>query len=310
MAAHGWYPDPGGASGRYRYWDGTAWSAETTDDPADPAPNPYPSRHPRPSRPDRGIGTGFGVAVLVLVVVVVSAMLIMKRTGEQSGSGIHPATAESSSRSDGGWDDSSPIPSPAARSASPETDSSSPGIGGDQPDCTGGDPDRLAPHPGDGRLYGGRMSMMGVPDYSPSQPQYLLSWMVDTQGVDQETEPGWQSIFAVGEVLRSDGFEDTQAATRSSMQCALTNHWYYDVSSRKDIRNEAITIDGRPGWILTAEIRDNHPDLRVAGDQLTFVAVDDGRSDALSMWCGMVPLGDEARIALDQRVLASLKVES
>ena len=30
----GWYPDPGGAADRYRYWDGTTWSATTTDDPS------------------------------------------------------------------------------------------------------------------------------------------------------------------------------------------------------------------------------------------------------------------------------------
>ncbi|QGN33414.1 DUF2510 domain-containing protein [Microlunatus sp. Gsoil 973] len=33
MAEGGWYPDPSGEPGRYRYWDGARWSAETSTDP-------------------------------------------------------------------------------------------------------------------------------------------------------------------------------------------------------------------------------------------------------------------------------------
>jgi hypothetical protein len=300
LATSGWYPDPGGQPGRYRYWDGDGWSAETTDDPADPPPVTGDLRPPRPQRPDRGAGTGFGVAMLVLVIVVVSAVLIIKRTDQAGSVDIDPPESTAS-----GWNDSSPLPSAAARSASA---AASPGNG--QPECSAGEPDRLFPHPDDGRAHGGRLSMMTVPAYSDPDPEYLLSWMVDTQGVDQATEPGWQSLFAVGEVARTAGFDTPQSAVRSSMICALTNSWYYSVSGRKDIRNESITVDGRPGWILTAEIKDSNPDIEVDGDQLTFLAVDDGRSDALSMWVGMVPLDDRERIALDQKVLADLRVES
>ena len=37
-ATAGWYPDPGGGQGLYRYWDGRAWSAATTTDPASAPP--------------------------------------------------------------------------------------------------------------------------------------------------------------------------------------------------------------------------------------------------------------------------------
>jgi hypothetical protein len=88
----------------------------------------------------------------------------------------------------------------------------------------------------------------------------------------------------------------------------VRNGWYLHPNGRTDIRDEAITVDGHPAWILTSEIRDDNPNIRVAGDQLTFVAVEDGRQDAYSVWCGMVPLGDQARTALDQQVLAGLRV--
>jgi hypothetical protein len=37
-AKAGWYPDPGGGVGLYRYWDGKAWSAATSPNPAVPPP--------------------------------------------------------------------------------------------------------------------------------------------------------------------------------------------------------------------------------------------------------------------------------
>jgi hypothetical protein len=37
-ATSGWYPDPGGGQGLYRYWDGRAWSAATTSDPSSAPP--------------------------------------------------------------------------------------------------------------------------------------------------------------------------------------------------------------------------------------------------------------------------------
>ena len=35
----GWYPDPGGGQGLFRYWDGKAWSAATTPNPSAPPPS-------------------------------------------------------------------------------------------------------------------------------------------------------------------------------------------------------------------------------------------------------------------------------
>src|SRR4029434_9223386 len=34
----GWYPDPGGGQGLFRYWDGKAWSAATSPNPSAPPP--------------------------------------------------------------------------------------------------------------------------------------------------------------------------------------------------------------------------------------------------------------------------------
>ena len=34
MSNAGWYPDPGGQPGLFRYWTGTAWTAAVTTNPA------------------------------------------------------------------------------------------------------------------------------------------------------------------------------------------------------------------------------------------------------------------------------------
>ncbi|MCT2996353.1 DUF2510 domain-containing protein, partial [Propionibacterium freudenreichii] len=50
MPTPGWYPDPTGTPGLYRYWDGRAWTGATTNDPAaTPAPGPQ-GRTPAPRR--------------------------------------------------------------------------------------------------------------------------------------------------------------------------------------------------------------------------------------------------------------------
>ncbi|HEY9564325.1 MAG TPA: DUF2510 domain-containing protein [Nocardioides sp.] len=67
MSSIGWYPDPSGEPNRFRYWDGSAWSNETTDDPTSPAPgtgpNPYESGgygQTQGGYPQSGQGQGYG----------------------------------------------------------------------------------------------------------------------------------------------------------------------------------------------------------------------------------------------------------
>ncbi len=289
MAMTGWYPDPGGMPGRYRYWDGSSWSAATTTDPADPAPTQNP-RRARRSRRHAGV-TALGVGTLVLVVVAVASVLIIRRAVEADAEGAGAAPTRVTERDDRG----STAGTAAAGTASQR--------------CTQGHPDELAPHSQDGRVHGGRLSMTMVAGYSAPAPEYMLSWLDDTQSVSQTTEPGWQSLFAVGEVVRGAGFTSTRQTVHTSMTCAMANGWYLHPSSRTDIRDQAIDVDGRSGWILTAEIRDQNPRISVPGDQLTFVAVADGRTGTYSVWCGMVPLGDQQRIARDQQVLAGLRID-
>lgn len=111
MATPGWYPDPAGQPGAFRYWDGSAWGEELRGDPfgAPPAgaaphppgppasanlydqptvlpgtqpPTPQPA-YQQPNRPaweqpgrEQPVPTGGGrTAVIVVIAVVLAALL-------------------------------------------------------------------------------------------------------------------------------------------------------------------------------------------------------------------------------------------
>ncbi len=109
-APPGWYPDPDGAPGTARWWDGVAWSDVTT--PAGPgvALGAMPAAPVAPAAPDErppeilsgdGAEPGgrrtpwvIGLGVLVLLVVVVTAVLV-GRPAEPPGAAPPPADGPS-----------------------------------------------------------------------------------------------------------------------------------------------------------------------------------------------------------------------
>ena len=96
----GWYPDPDGAPGLVRWWNGISWSdvatpagpgvtvlqpAGYTPRPADPAVPP-----PEPPRSRAGLIVGLGVVALVLVVLI---GFLVSRSSDQQAVADPPATA-------------------------------------------------------------------------------------------------------------------------------------------------------------------------------------------------------------------------
>jgi hypothetical protein len=51
-APAGWFPDPAGRPGTYRWWDGSAWSRVLSDDATAPAPDPGPAGPTADPAPD------------------------------------------------------------------------------------------------------------------------------------------------------------------------------------------------------------------------------------------------------------------
>jgi hypothetical protein len=175
--------------------------------------------------------------------------------------------------------------------------------------CPAGDPSAGPDHPADGRVRGGRLSFPTVAGYDPPQPRPRLSWFYDTSAQLQVTEPGWASSFTVGEVRRAGRFAAARQAAGHTLQCMITGDGFAGFTGRKDLRNEAVTIDGRPAWMIMAEVRVERNDISVEGDRVVVIFVDDGRKDRLSGFVGLVPLGDTRRIALLDTVIKGLRVD-
>ena len=73
----GWYPDPAGARGRFRYWDGAQWSTVTIDDPRQAPPaqpdQPLLTLHTESKSP-QGLPRKRRLAVIIGVLAVVGGV--------------------------------------------------------------------------------------------------------------------------------------------------------------------------------------------------------------------------------------------
>lgn len=298
MSTPGWYPDPGGRPGAYRYWDGRAWSDQTTTRP-----------RPAPGDPRQGSRRGIVLVVVSVVLVIVLAVtgILIARTLT---SGARPITDPQPESTVSAWDDSKPTASPTPTpSPSPSPSPSGTPSRRERVSCPSGDPAAVAAHPNDGRVHGGKLSFPTVgAGYGPPRTKYGLSWFYDVASQSQITEPGWESWFAVGELAVQPGFESPADAAESSMQCVINPSWFSDFESRTDVRNEAYALDGRKGWITSAEIRVDNPSISVNGDVVTIMIIDDGRTDRYSGFVSIVPIGDAPRNQLAREALSGLRL--
>ncbi|GAA2110346.1 hypothetical protein GCM10009841_32340 [Microlunatus panaciterrae] len=309
MSVPGWYPDPGGAPGRFRYWDGYTWSSQTTADPRMSPPAEGPGLPASGSRQQKGrsyLGVVL-VAVAGLVVLALIVLLAANVYGNRSTvGGPYPSSTVS------GWDDSSPTHSPTPPpSLSPSTPPPSAPTPSNSTaplqDCPSGDPYARADHPSDGRVHGGGLSFRPVPGWDPPHVESGISWGYDLQGQRLTTEPGWFALLAVGELHRSDGFRQPQQAAVAVTSCAVTSGFYAQLSGSRQLWSKAVTVDGKRGWSIRTEVYVDRPELSVPGDVLQVVVVDLGDPDSLALFIGAVSIGDKARIGILNRCLADLK---
>ena len=287
----GWYPDPGGAD-RYRYWDGNAWSATTTEDPRDPPPTGSPGALSSRSR----LGMIIGVLATLVIMVIGGALLV----GNLRPTSDDPLPAATLS----GGDDSSPSePAQPRDEASPSSPSPQ-----QSPYCRRGDPNDRSPHPDDGRVHGGNLSFaeQGTFDPATSEPRLSFAWDVTQQIKIVSRTPGWIAQLAVGQ-LRGDDFGGVARTTAEMVaECLVTGDLYRTHSAaRHDLRSEPIKIDDRMGWLIEGDIRVTEPGLKFAGDHVIIVVVRDGENWGL--FFGAVPIGDERLTALLEQTVDGLQ---
>ena len=264
----GWYPDPGGAPSRYRYWNGTDWSAQLTDDPRRPAPGPVPTP---PRRRRSRLGLVIGVLAAVVILVVVGALIA---------GNLRPTVQDPTPTTTASGNDSSPTATPTPSASLVP--------------CPVGNPDARADHPNDERVYGGNLSFAAEPTFEhfAFEPRLSFGYDVVQQTFQVSDRPPWIAQLAVGRLRARDGFVgDPRNTVQSAVQCILSGEIYRPYHpSRRDLRSSSVIIDRHEGWLIESEIRVDQPGLPFPGDRVIVVVVRDGRD--WGMFFGAAPIGN------------------
>jgi hypothetical protein len=275
-AGPGWYPDPGGQPGLFRYWDGRAWSATTTANPYVGPPtaavagfgSAQGSTRPIPTGAETGPGSTQALpaarrrrpigwilaAVAAVVVIVVLATLAIR--GLSGGVAGPPAQGPQANPS------GVVCPSPPSQTPSPIPD-------------TGGD-----------RVVSGHLSYPRLaPPFSAPQPDSRTPFGRDvrSQTADVETssdgETSWVAAVLIARLLAGDGFYGPQQGAAVVAECVIGKFYGDNPVEREDLRNEATKVDGHDAWIIEMHLTFDIPGIKTKGEAATIVVVDTGATD-------------------------------
>lgn len=317
-AKSGWYPDPGGGQGLYRYWDGNAWSAATSPNPAAPPPVTSLGSAP-PSNPEQpagvqpygqtasystaggsspgGYGSAYadyqatqrsrktpwgwwlGAAALLVVIVVVAAFVIR---------GLNNGGLTSSTPS--GTGSQTVCPTPVDETASPLS------------------------RPADGRVHGGPLSypQLGSPWSAPKgDTRVPFGSDVASQDVmvEQFYQPNqsWVASILVGELQAGDGFYTPEQGAQIVVKCIL-GAFYGDNEVRSSVKvNRAATVDGHEAWIVESQLSFDIQNLKTKGELLLVAIVATGSTAGL--YYASIPNTVPELVAPARAALKNLKVD-
>ncbi|GAA2181730.1 hypothetical protein GCM10009785_17960 [Brooklawnia cerclae] len=297
MSMPGWYPDPAGVAGRYRYWDGTSWSNETTTTPGQSVPS-GPTGPGGPARPGNRGGGGrrnWTWLIVAVVGVAVIAVVIWLLTGG-GGGGFTPVPEDTNSSTPtvSGWDETStPTPPPttqASLTACPTTAVSNETKQSD-----------------DGRLHGGGISVQEIDGWV--NDDMYLQWVSDFHTQVDQVRTGWISNIGVGQLNAEDGFTDPQTSAQQSMECYASSGYYLNFTNRIDLVSESTTVSGYPAWHMRSEVHVSSIDMpEIDGDVVDIYVVDLGDPERMGIFVSSVTIGDTTRQALVDESISTLSV--
>ncbi|MGI5951274.1 MAG: DUF2510 domain-containing protein [Brooklawnia sp.] len=293
MTMPGWYPDPAGGSGQYRFWDGDSWSNHTTQDPGTPPPGRPTPRSPQGNARQ---ATWLIIAVAAVAVLGLIAWLVFGGGSPTSPSRGQPAQEDSNSSTPTvqGWDETSkPTPPPTEQA--------------DLVDCPVTMVDQVTDQGNDGRLHSDKLSVEMIPGWR--YDSFYLQWVSDTHTVIDFVRDGWISNIGVGTLNAVDGFVSPETSARQTLECFASSGYYLNYTHRVDLINEATTVSGYPAWRMRSEVHiDSGYMPEIDGDVVDIIVVDLGDPERMGLFVSSVTIGDTARQEKVDAAITTLRV--
>ncbi|MDR0837075.1 MAG: DUF2510 domain-containing protein [Propionibacteriaceae bacterium] len=300
MALKGWYPDPGGKNGHFRYWDGAAWSAVTSTNPAAPPPSVQEEKRPA-DKHERG----WLIALLILLVVTALAMVVIFSGALAPARGTATEDSNSSRPTVSGWDETS---TPTPSTPPPPTKG-----GGELVTCPYTAHRQTTRQP-NGQLRADTLTVDRISGWKDETLWLEFTYDLHTQYKTIYTANGghsWMSNIAVGLMHNDDGFVEIYNSAEQAMQCFASSEYYDHFTNRVDLISEQIYISGHAAWRIRAEIHVASPYFpQVDGDVTDIIVVDLGPDkDYLGFFMSCYTIGDDEIAALVDQAITTLRVE-
>ena len=245
----GWYPDPAGATGLYRWWDGSNW-AQVTSDSAQAAPpllvqteaaaGGGPAlRRISPMRVAAVLSLGFALFVSASIGLVI--WRDPSNTSPQRAAGLPSA---------GGTDPIGHLDERTRKATIGPASLTMPG-----------DPYALSPHP---------MAIGGVLD--------LLFWAAAPVHIRYDGKHDWSSGVLLGRVAEQDSAGDLQTDGRLAMRRLSQAIFDQHPTELKRMTWEQRTVDAQPAMLFSAQVHYSVDRLPSRYDTVTalLVRLDDG----------------------------------
>lgn len=273
-----------------------------------------------PREPGSGRGKGPLIALLVgggvvLVAVLAIGALILSQTVLSPDREDPTVTSEPASTEPDPSEDATPSEVVPTTESEPSEDPSLTTIEAPTVECTSPG-NRQTTEQVDGFVRGGGLEFAVLAGWNTgSNWGRSAMYMTDVHSADQPVEAGWYSVASVGAVEwpeEEGGYPGAEATARAIFQCSNTRdeakELYGEPAQAAAYRDEAIEVDGHPGWIVSGDLQVSELALMRTTDAWRNVVIVVDTPDGPAVFEGGAALGHEQQVADLDAMIASLRV--
>jgi hypothetical protein len=247
----GWFPDPGGQRGMYRYWDGSSWTQQLSPDPGK-----------QPGKDGNNLPLIIGAVVIVVVLAVVAFLTLPRLFGDPDDptrpTGPEPTPTVSA------WDETTkPSPTPTrptpTRPSPPETSLPCP---------------KYTEAVVDGRLYGGGLSVAVIdnPRWGIN-PVRTIPWAIRATGLEKQITDDWVSEVVLAGVQPRSLTENLESQAKAIAEDARLRFYRGDDARLSIKASASSTTGGLPSWTMRFEVRVDNRGPNIPGDVVDLIVV-------------------------------------